>query len=111
MSNWKIALAVGALVAISLLVGAVAYANIVSITEPTYSNTAPGAYGNYPSTGNIPYPTSPSYPTQPNTPLYPTSHQATTSTVTVIPTAAMANVKWVHGAANKLSKAAPPSIL
>lgn len=75
MSNWKIALAVGALIAVSIVVGAVAYASIVAVNKPaTYSNAyAPGSYGNYPSTGNTPsqYPTTPAYPTQPNAPTYP----------------------------------------
>jgi hypothetical protein len=75
MQNWKIAVAIGLVVALSVLITVIAYASYVSATKPaTYNSYALGAYGSYPYTGNSQYPNSPTYPTQPNgpnTPAYP----------------------------------------
>lgn len=76
MKEWKIALAIGLIVALTVLITGIAYASYFNATTrpPTYSSYSSGAYGSYPYTGYPQYPTypnTPAYPTQPNAPVYP----------------------------------------
>jgi len=75
MKEWKIALAIGLVIALSVIVTGIAFASYVNATRPTnYDPYAQGAYGSYPYTGNPQYPTypnTPTYPNQPNGPVYP----------------------------------------
>lgn len=74
MQNWKIGLAIGFVVALSVLITGIAFASYVNARSATYHSYAPGVYANYPYNGNQQYPTypnAPAYPTQPNGPAYP----------------------------------------
>ena len=75
MKEWKIALAIVSIVALSVLITGIAYASYVNAIRPAaYNSYAPGVYGSYPYNGNPQYPTypnTPTYPNQPNGPVYP----------------------------------------
>jgi hypothetical protein len=76
MQNWKIGLAIGFVVALSVLITGIAFASYVNARSATYNSYAPGVYANYPyNNNNNPqyptYPNTPAYPNQPNGPAYP----------------------------------------
>lgn len=108
MKEWKITLAIGLVIALSVIVTGIAFASYVNATRPTnYDPYALGAYGSYPYTGNPQYPTypnTPTYPNQPNGPVYPqqptTRHQTihrdmATRMDPVVNMASVHGVRWV----------------